>query len=271
MLVDLHIHSTFSDGLYTPAQLVSEAESKNVRVISVTDHDLWEGVAPALLAAEGTKVKVIAGVELGTQFDGASIHILGYHVDTGCTLLHDKMVDLRKAREERLLKILKKLNLLGYEVTAGECDPINRAVGRPHVAKALVAKGYFSTVQEAFDVLLRRGGPAYVAQPRLNPEEAIKLIHSAKGIAVLAHPNELPNVDFAEMLITKFPFDGLEVYHPSADEESQKHWLQFARKKNILISGGSDFHGISDRYPESLGIFQVHYSNTAGVINYAWK
>ena len=169
------------------------------------------------------------------------------------------------------MKYKVTLNGRTYEIEVEACDPNNRAVGRPHVAKALVAKGYFETVQDVFDALLHRGGPAYVPQPKLAPDEAVDLIHKAGGIAVLAHPSELSDGNLPEYLVSNFAFDGIEVYHPSADEADQEKWLALAKKYNILVSGGSDFHGIPDRFPTELGIFEVEWQNVAGVIQYKEK
>lgn len=269
-LVDLHLHSTFSDGRYTPTQLVEEAAAKGIGVIAITDHDSWNGVTEAQAAAARLgSVRVLTGVELGAQWENDSVHILAYHVDRGCEALHAKMDELRHGRERRLEKMLAKLESLGYHVEVEACDPLNRAVGRPHVAKALVAKGYFSTVQEVFDALLHRGGPAYVPQPKLSPEEAVTLIHEAGGIAVLAHPSELADASLPERLLRTVPFDGLEVYHPSADKEAQAKWLHLAKELGLMVGGGSDFHATPDRFPTELGIWQVHYADVKDVIE--WK
>ena len=270
MLVDLHTHSTFSDGRYTPTQLVEESVAKGLTVLAITDHDSWNGVAEAQQAAArlGEGIRIIPGVELGTQYAEDSVHVLAYHVRMDYAPLLAKMKEMRHAREFRLLKMLEKLHNLGYDIEVEACDPKNRAVGRPHVAKALVAKGYFITVQEVFDALLRRGGPAYVPQPKLSPEEAVELIHGAGGIAVLAHPSELSDNTLPEKLITSFGFDGIEVYHPSADAAEQRKWLALAQKYKLLVSGGSDFHGIPDRFPKELGIFDVEWQNVACVIKY---
>lgn len=270
MLVDLHTHSTFSDGRYTPTQLVEEAAAKGIVTLALADHDSWNGVEEAKQAAEalGNTVRIIPAVELGAQYGEESVHILAYYVDMNNAPLLAKMNEMRHAREFRLLKMLEKLHALGYEIEVEACDPKNRAVGRPHVAKALVAKGYFKTVQEVFDALLRRGGPAYVPQPKLSPEEAVDLVHKAGGIAVLAHPCEISDSALPEKLLEMYAFDGIEVYHPSADEAEQNKWLALAKKHNLLVSGGSDFHGIPDRFPTELGIFEVHWQNVAGVIQY---
>ena len=269
-LVDLHMHSTFSDGRYTPTQLVEEAAAKGLKVLALTDHDSWNGVHEAQAAAARLgSIRVVTGVELGTQCENDSVHILGYHVNMSCEPLHAKMDEMRHGRELRLTRMLAKLDGLGYHIEVEACDPKNRAVGRPHVAKALVAAGYFNTVQEVFDALLHRGGPAYVPQPKLAPEEAVQLIHEAGGIAVLAHPSELSDGTLPERLLRAVPFDGVEVYHPSADKKAQAKWLQLAQELQLLVGGGSDFHAIPDRYPTELGVWQVHYEDVKGVIE--WK
>ena len=269
-LVDLHMHSTFSDGRYTPTQLVEVAAAKGLAVLALTDHDSWNGVAEAQAAAARLgNIRVLTGVELGTQCENDSVHILGYHVNMSCEPLHAKMDEMRHGRELRLTRMLAKLDGLGYHIEVEACDPKNRAVGRPHVAKALVAAGYFNTVQEVFDALLHRGGPAYVPQPKLAPEEAVQLIHEAGGIAVLAHPSELSDGTLPERLLRAVPFDGVEVYHPSADKKAQAKWLQLAQELQLLVGGGSDFHAIPDRYPTELGVWQVRYEDVKGVIE--WK
>ena len=269
-LVDLHMHSTFSDGRYTPTQLVEVAAAKGIAVLALTDHDSWNGVAEAQAAAARLgNIRVLTGVELGTQCENDSVHILGYHVNMSCEPLHAKMDEMRHGRELRLTRMLAKLDGLGYHIEVEACDPKNRAVGRPHVAKALVAAGYFNTVQEVFDALLHRGGPAYVPQPKLAPEEAVQLIHEAGGIAVLAHPSELSDGTLPERLLRAVPFDGVEVYHPSADKKAQAKWLRLAQELQLLVGGGSDFHAIPDRYPTELGVWQVHYEDVKGVIE--WK
>lgn len=271
MLVDLHTHSTFSDGRYTPTMLVEEAAARGISVLALTDHDSCKGIPEAqeALAKIGAKMRIITGVEISTQFADDDVHILGYHVDTQCRALCEKMHEMRHVREIRLYAMLKKLADLGYHVEVEVRDSKNRAVGRPHVAKALVAKGYFKTVQDVFDVLLHRGGPAYVPQPKLSPQEAVDLIHKAGGIAVLAHPCELKDSQLAERLLSEIPFDGIEVYHPTADLEARQRILALAEKHNVLISGGSDFHGTEDRYPPNLGIWEVNYDDVKGVIE--WK
>ncbi len=270
MFADLHIHSTFSDGKYTPEQIVDAAAENNINVICITDHDSVNGIAKAVQYANKHKksVRIITGAELGTQYLGKSVHILAYYIDPDNKELNDKMHEMRHAREIRLQKMIDKLNLLGYAVQVEACDPENRAVGRPHVAKALVRKGYFQSVQEVFDKLLKEGAPAFIPQPKLSPEEAVKLIHNAGGIAVLAHPGEIENKQLVNELLDKHCFDGIEVYHPSADEAAAEYWLHIARERKLLVSGGSDFHGLPDRFPAHLGIFNINTDLLSDIINY---
>ena len=236
MLVDLHTHSTFSDGRYTPAQLVKMAAAADIKLLAITDHDSVNGMEEAVQAAQAvpTAPQIVNGVEMGSQAGEYSVHILGYNIDIHNEKLLNKIQEMRHARETRLHRMLDKIDALGYHITVEDCDPKNRAVGRPHVAKALVAAGYFQSVDEAFEVLLKRGRPGYEPQPKLSPEEAVSLLHEAGGIA-----------------------DGLEVYHPSADEKMQQYFAQLAAKYKLLTSGGSDFHGVEGRFPEQLGVFKV--------------
>lgn len=324
MLVDLHLHSTFSDGRYTPTELVQAAVMYDIRLIALTDHDSWNGfpeaeaeakrlnVLYAELKAAGKDseeavvtvkeqlsclvkkaelksltgapesglvsninpenlgcdinelplITVLAGTEISTLHEERAVHVLGYHIDRSCQPLLNKLNEMRFKREHRLEEILEKCLQQGMAISVEACDPSARAVGRPHVAKAMVAMGFVQTVQEAFDKYLHRGGPCYVAQPKMSPLEAVELIHKAGGLAFLAHPSEIENTEVPEFLLQNIPFDGLEIWHPSVryKDETNK-WLQLAKKYHLLVSGGSDFHGIPDRFPAKLGIWQVVYAD----------
>lgn len=259
MLVDLHTHSTFSDGRYTPSQLVQMAAAADIKLLAITDHDSVNGLEEAIKAAQAVPAapQIVKGVEMGSQAGEYSVHILGYNIDIHNKNLLDKIQEMRHARETRLHRMLDKISALGYHITVEDCDPKNRAVGRPHVAKALVAAGYFQSVDEAFEVLLKRGRPGYEPQPKLSPEEAVRLLHEAGGLAVLAHPAEIENLDLVNKLLANISFDGIEVYHPSADAKMQQYFKELAAKYKLLTSGGSDFHGVEGRFPEQLGVFKV--------------
>lgn len=265
MLIDLHTHSTFSDGRYTPSQLVEMAAAAGIGLLGITDHDSVNGIEEAMSAAAlvSGAPRVVPGVELGTQVGESSVHILGYNIDTHNKTLLEKIEEMRHAREKRLYRILDKIAALGYHITVEQCDPKNRAVGRPHVAKALVKKGYFASVEDAFETLLKRGKPGYEPQPKLSPEESVQLLHQAGGIAVLAHPAEIEDLLLVNKLLANIPFDGIEVYHPSADEKMQRYLICLADKYKLLTSGGSDFHGVEGRFPEQLGVFKVYSENVS--------
>ena len=270
MLVDLHIHSTFSDGFFTPQEILESAIAKQIKVLSITDHDSIDGylVGKNYLETIEEGLKLLCGVELGTQAGENSVHVLGYHIDTTFEPILAKMYELRHAREARLEQILAKVRALGFDVEVEATDVKHRAFGRPHVAQALVEKGYFVDIQQAFDVLLRQGKPGYVPQPKLSPQEAVDLIHRAGGIACLAHPSELANPKLIKHLICETGFDGIEIWHPSAEHKDRTMWLELAAKYKLLTSGGSDFHGESGRFPHSLGEFPVLYENVKSVVEY---
>ena len=265
--VDLHMHSTFSDGRFTPSELVEKCGRLGFAAMALTDHDSCLGVAEACLAAKKYPgLQVIAGVELDTRCEGQDVHILGYYIDTENEALRQRMDGLRLARERRLQLTVARLRELGYAVEVTDCDPVNKAVGRPHVAKALVEKGYVATVQEAFDKLLGEGCPAYVQLEKLTPAEAAALIHQAGGLAVLAHPGEIADASLPERLLAEVPFDGIEVWHPS-NRETLGKWLALAEKYKLLKSGGSDFHGIPAKFPEHLGVWRVRCEDVIELLN----
>ncbi len=169
--------------------------------------------------------------------------------------------------------MLLKLNSLGYSITQAEVTAeakLSKSIGRPHIARVMVEKGYFQTEQAVFDTLIARGKPAFCQQKKINPQEVVKLIQAAGGIAFLAHPSELPSLDFVKKVVKSCSFNGVEVWHPSAYCCHEVNtWLNLAKKLNLLTSGGSDFHGNKDRYPTQLGIFKVSYDNVKNVVE--WK
>ena len=270
MKTDLHMHTTFSDGVFTPREIIDFAIKGSLDVIAITDHDSVGGLEEAkeYLQTLNISLRLINGIELGTQVGDKPVHILGYHFNATSKKLLDKISSLREAREKRLMEIVDKVKNLGYNIEVTLSDSEKRAFGRPHIAKLLIDAGYFKNVQEAFDVLLAQGKPCYVPQPKLSPEEAVELIHEAGGIAVLAHPSEINDFHFVETLLKTIKFDGIEVWHPSATKEDQAQWLLLANQYKLLTSGGSDFHGHSGRFPEKLGEYTVAYNKVKNMIEY---
>lgn len=273
MHADLHIHTTYSDGLLTPQEIIEAASRTGIGIISITDHDSLDGCAAAreYLRSTGRNVKIIAGIELGTQFHEASVHVLGYHIRSDYAPLNLRIAELRNLREKRLRDMIAKVHSLGYNVKVTPTEMLGRAYGRPHVAKALVDEGYFADTEKVFEVLLGEGKPAYMPQPKLSTAEAVALIHDAGGIACLAHPSEFGSLSIVNELLADFSFDGLEVWHPSASGEDVRRWLNLAGKHNLTVCGGSDFHGGQARYPRLFGEYFVLYDDVKSVIEYKYR
>ena len=257
-LADLHIHSSYSDGVYSPRELAAMAMAAGITVLALTDHDTLKGLPEMKEAAASAGIGFIPGVEFSARWENRQVHILGYGIDQQNALLLERLADVRNARRNRLEKIIKRLHEMGMDVDVPVPEEGHRAVGRPHIARALVAQGYVQTVQEAFDLYIGEGKPAYQPQTKMTPPEAVALIHQAGGLAVQAHPDEIGDCKLAWQLLDTLPYDGLEIYHPSAKEkDTLAVWLRTAIERNLLVTGGSDFHGNAGRFPEKFTEWQV--------------
>lgn len=247
-LIDLHTHSTASDGSMSPRELVMHAKLKGLSSIAVTDHDTIAGIADALDEGKRINMEVIPGVEIGVDHK-PEMHILGYFTEENYKNISDILITLRKNREERNPKIIKKLNELGFEISMEEVEREagGKVIGRPHIARVLIRKGYLRSIEEAFEKYLGNGRPAYFEKDKLSPGEGIKLIIKAGGIPVLAHPvlMKLDNEQL-EILISNLKEAGLKGIEANYVENSDKdteYLLALAGKYNLLVTGGSDFHG----------------------------
>ena len=259
---DLHIHSSYSDGVYTPGELAAMAKAAGITVLALTDHDTLKGLPEMKEAAASLGIGFIPGVEFSARWENRQVHVLGYGIDQHNALLLERLADVRNARRNRLEKIVKRLREMGMYVDIPMPEEGHRAVGRPHIARALVEQGYVRTVQEAFDRYIGEGKPAYRPQTKMTPPEAVMLIHQAGGIAVQAHPEEIGDRALALKLLGALAYDGLEVYHPLAKEKAvEDFWLQVAKDHNFLITGGSDYHGNAGRFPEKLADWRVPVEN----------
>lgn len=257
MLVDLHNHTTYSDGRLTPAQLMEAAKQANLGVIAITDHDTVAGCQSLVDSPSG--LQVVCGIEFSTDDELSEVHILGLGVDLSSAQMLDTVAMLRAHRSRRIEKMVDKLQHLGYDLSVEdifESAPSIHAAGRPHVAQTLVGKGYFTSVREAFDQLLHHNGPAYVPHFKLSVQAAVETIHGAGGIAILAHPGLIAAASsFTAALISGI--DGLEVFYPQHTPEQVREFSELANEKQLLVSGGSDFHAIPGRYPTKPGVFAV--------------
>ncbi len=248
-VIDLHTHSTYSDGSLTPAALAKEAARVKLTAIALTDHDGTTGVGPFLDACQAEGVRGIAGVEISVDFKGGTMHMLGYFLDYRSQELESVLVQLRGGREDRNHVILARLNELGLSLTWEEVAAFSEedVVGRPHFAQALIARGYVRTKDEAFDRYLGKGKAAYVERYRLSAEESVRMIRRAGGVPVLAHPFTLgmKRSGLRDLVaeLKGVGLGGIEAYYSEHDEEQVRICLALARELDLAVSGGSDFHG----------------------------
>jgi predicted metal-dependent phosphoesterase TrpH len=248
--IDLHTHTTYSDGSFTPTEIVRMAAEAGLAAVAITDHDSVAGNAEAVEAGPIYGVEVVPGVEISVNHGGPSYHVLGYFIDYLYGPLISSLEAIRRFRDERNVKIVAKLNELGMQVTLEEIEAEARgeSVGRPHVAAVLLHKGYVSSNQEAFDRYLAKGKPAYIDRDRLSAADGIDLIQEAGGVAVFAHPGiykwDGPDdlrrtvAEFAEMGIV-----GLEAFYSDHTPEDERRITTLADEFGLLVTGGTDFHG----------------------------
>ncbi len=261
MRIDLHMHSTYSDGLNTPSELVGFALEKRLGAISLTDHDCLDGVNEAMETGRAAGIEVLSGVELSCEYSGRDLHILGYGVDPDNGGFQEMLRKFRETRHNRGLKMIEKLNALGLAVDPE--DVVRKsgegALGRPHIAAVLVERGIVATAGEAFEKYIAEGGPAYVPKYKMTPAEAIRHIRIAGGLAFIAHPGIfLENQDELEALLAE-GFDGIEVQHPKHTPDIARRLGAIANERGFLTSGGSDFHGFTGR-DMPVGALDIPYA-----------
>lgn len=251
---DLHTHTQASDGLNTPSDNVAYAKEKGLSGLAITDHDTVAGVAEALEAGKQLNMIVIAGIEISTTFEGKDIHVLGYGIDIDDDILQERLALQREGRDGRNVVIVNKLSKLGMPLNLEDIrsdviksddakENTKNSIGRPHIAQAMVAKGYVDNVRQAFDLYLGEGKPAYAAIERMSPADAVKWIVEAGGVAVLAHPGLYRDDDLVLRILQEGGFKGIEVYHSDHTEVQETVYLTLAANLNLTATGGSDFHG----------------------------
>jgi 3',5'-nucleoside bisphosphate phosphatase len=258
--VDLHLHSTASDGRYTPGQLVQLALGKELRAIALTDHDTTDGIEEAVAAAQQTGLTVIPGVEISTNVSGdLELHILGYHIDHRHAPLQKRLKELRESRLVRAREILRLLAKAGLPLTWERVLAMagHGSIGRPHIAQAMVEAEYVNSVENAFRLYIGRGGPAYVERSKLAPEDAIALVRLAGGVPVLAHPSQV--TEYIPSL-ARAGLAGLEVYYNGYEEAEKQSLAKLASKHGLIATGGSDFHGPGITSAADLGQIDVPWS-----------
>jgi predicted metal-dependent phosphoesterase TrpH len=254
--IDLHTHSTASDGIYSPTELLTRAKAIGLRVLALTDHDTTGGLDEAAQAAAKLDIDFITGIEINTDVSGGEVHVLGYFPEYQRPAFQAILNVLRDARERRGQRMVELLNEHGINVSWDRVREIAQgAVGRPHVAKALLEAGYVQTIGEAFDKYIGTGLFAYVPRYKLTPEDAVRLIASANGLPVMAHPADLPGLEELRNWLPGLRaagMVGLETYYGPYTPEQEQALLALANEYNLIPTGGTDFHG-PGIHPTPLG------------------
>jgi len=255
--VDLHCHTTASDGLRTPAGLVGYAAERSVSVIGLCDHDTTGGVAEAIDTGLRLGVEVIPGVELSSEIDGLQAHILGYFIDPGSESLQREFAWMNATRQTRIQQICANLNAAGIPIDQDEVFALSQGgtIGRPHVARVLVANGYAESVSDAFARYLTRGRPGYALSEKITPEGAITAIRNAGGVAVLAHPWSTKQPRVAVERLAPAGLTGVECYYGEYEPMVQNELASLAHDFDLLATGGSDYHGEGVKSVDLGGVF----------------
>jgi predicted metal-dependent phosphoesterase TrpH len=254
--VDLHIHSSASDGRFSPAEIVRKSAEAGLTVIALADHDNVDGIAPALEAAKNFPwLKVIPGVEISTDIPQGELHILGYFIDYTDQELLANLEKMRNSRQKRAQGMLAKLANLGLTIEWKRVKEIagSGSVGRPHIAQALLEKGYIASIKEAFTKYIGWGGPAYVEREKMSPAEAVGLILRAKGLPVLAHPLTMNDPETLIIELKESGLIGLEAYYKDYTAEEINRLVNLAEKYGLITTGGSDYHGLDDSAETMIG------------------
>ena len=256
---DFHTHSTASDGTIAPADLLRQASRRGLSILARTDHDTAPRLAPAAAGAHGRGIRLIPGIELSTNVEPGEVHILGYGINPDDRTLQDALATLRRARETRIDRMVEQLRSIGIDLARDTIRPNSPggSVGRPHVAQAMIAAGYVTSVSEAFERYIGNGKPGYIPSQRLTPVEAVRLIVSAGGIAIHAHPLTSPlfpgNLD--ELVVAGLA--GIEAYYGKYTPAQCERLAAIGAERGLLISGGSDYHGERYKHGCDLGAVDI--------------
>ena len=274
--IDLHVHTNASDGRLSPVELVALAARQGVGLLAIADHDSIAAYAPAVEAArQYPGMKIIPAVELSSHAPGNEVHILGYFIQCGSPLLESELKVLQDSRGERARAMVVKLQGLGLDISLARVQELagEGSIGRPHIAQALMEKGYVSDFREVFDKYIGQGGPAYVDRHKLSPEQAVELVLQCGGIPVLAHPTTV-NLDELLPGMLAAGLMGMEVYYKDYYPETRQELANLARRHRLLVTGGTDYHGIESTellpgdsiVPQSVALNLFKLAKKKGII-----
>ncbi len=261
MFADLHLHTFFSDGTFTPEELVERAHKIGFSVIALTDHDTLEGCARAAAACAAVKMEFISGAELTAEHEDTEVHVLAYLVDTQNQTLLKRIAEFQSVRQNRIREMVAALNKQGIPLKAESVFALAncKSPGRPHVARALVKEKLIGSLDEAFEKYLKKGRPAWVPKTKMSALEAVELIHQAGGLAVMAHPGLNRTDDIIPALVAA-GLDGIECFHTKHSTVMSERYLLIAEKHHLLVTGGSDCHGFSKKAP-LIGTVKLPYEH----------
>ncbi len=250
MYADLHLHSHYSDGTFTPEEIVARAKQQGLGAIALTDHDTVEGCEAVGTECAKVGIEFVVGTELTSEHNDHELHILAYFVDPKNERLLREIAKFQLVRQERIREMVAKINALGVPLKAEDVFALAncKSPGRPHVARTLVRQGQCRTLDEAFERFLKKGRPAWVPKSKMSALEAIELIHQAGGLAVMAHPG-LNRTDESIPDLVAAGLDGIECFHTKHPPTTSQHYLGLANKYELLVTGGSDCHGLSKGKP----------------------
>jgi len=253
--VDLHSHTNLSDGFNSPEELIHKAKNVGIEILSITDHDSVNAIEEATTLGSDVGVEIIPGVEISSDLRGIEVHILGYFVDITNKEFEQYLMFFREQRVRRASRIVDKLNQLGLVMSLDDVMKIAKrsAVGRPHIAQALLQKGFVKSYQEAFNKYIKNGGPAYEKKVHLSPQSAFKIISDAGGLSFIAHPGNMSQNLIKELIDAGA--DGIEIIHPSQSKDLTRFYRGIVNEYFLLESGGSDFHGGKRNDEENFGKF----------------
>ncbi|MFC1981346.1 PHP domain-containing protein [Chloroflexota bacterium] len=254
--VDLHVHSTASDGRFSPEEVVNKAAALGLTFMALTDHDTIDGIIPALLAARAfPQLRVIPGVEISTDTPNGEVHVLGYFVDYTDEELKAALERFRDSRQRRAQGIIAKLGDLGIHIDWQRVREIAGAgsIGRPHIAQAMLEKAYISSLQEAFAKYIAQGGPAYVEREKMTPVEAVELIVQSDGLPVMAHPFTVTDPEAVTIGLKTAGLAGIEAYYGDYSDDEIKILVDLASRHKLIVSGGSDYHGLDEDKETMIG------------------